>query len=115
LGSGVRHMSADGQSIASFDWDIKLRRIVNSKSLYIKVYPCEPKTASYAFFGECRYRMVVDEYQNFLFLLDTHLRKEKHDLVLTEDEHLLKRVEEKLNEVYVGNWFKRMLLLRASS
>jgi hypothetical protein len=111
LGVGSIRFTADREDVERFEWRVKLLRLFNTKSLIIKVWPSEPEPFFYP--GKSLYEMDVEEHKK-IFFLHIHLRTEKYNLILAEGDNLKEKVGKKLNEVYVGNWFKRFVLLRAS-
>jgi hypothetical protein len=100
-----------------FEYEVRLRRLVNSKTLYLRVEKFvplsmrgyNPITGGDRVILDNPYVISIDEYSH---MLQRNKTPDKRYYISATEEDLGIRVLDKIKELYNGNWFKRMLLLR---
>ena len=102
LGAGYSMRSREHKpELLWTEWTVRLGRWTNDKSLDIRLYP--PRGLGHMF----RHELSVSEYNRNGRLL----RTESYELAIKPRDDMRDSVEDKINRVYAGNFFKRLLLI----
>jgi hypothetical protein len=88
------------------EWHVRLGRWINDKDLEVRVF--HPNSVT-----EPHIMRIMEHKTSKKYLRGKFLRVEKHtlDFIGQDDfKELREKAEQKVNDIYVGNWFKRQLL-----